>query len=112
MLNVDRSISPVAGDYRDSERVLGEAGVPFTVRRNGLYLERYTDHLCQYLEAGEITGAAGNGRISAASRQDYAAAAAAAILRTREGTGPTSSAARLSPCPNSRGLLARSQERK
>ena len=33
-----------------------------------------TDHLSQYLEVGEIIGAAGNGRISAASRQDYAAA--------------------------------------
>ena len=48
--------------------------MPFTLLRNGLYMERYTDHLSQYLEVGEIIGAAGNGRISAASRQDYAAA--------------------------------------
>src|SRR5215469_2700769 len=85
MLNADRTTSPVAGDYQDSERVLREAGVPFTLLRNGLYMERYTDHLSEYLEAGEIMGAAGNGRISAASRQEYAAAAAAAILQDEKG---------------------------
>ena len=74
MLNADRTTGPVADDYRDSERALSEAGVPFTLLRNGLYMERCTDHLSQYLEVGEIIGAAGNGRISAASRQDYAAA--------------------------------------
>ena len=68
--------------------------MPFTLLRNGLYTERYTDHLREYLEDGEIMGAAGNGGISAASRQDYAAAAAAAILqderanRTYELGGP------------------------
>ena len=74
MLNADRTTGPVADDYRDSERALSEAGVPFTLLRNGLYMERCTDHLSQYLEIGEIMGTAGNGRISAASRQDNAAA--------------------------------------
>ena len=59
--------------------------MPFTLLRNGLYTERYTDHLREYLEDGEIMGAAGNGGISAASRQDYAAAAAAAILQDERG---------------------------
>ena len=85
MLNADRTTSPVAGDYRDSERALREAGVPFTVLRNGLYMERYTGRLSEYLQAGELMGAAGNGRISAASRQDYAAAAAVALLRDESG---------------------------
>jgi NAD(P)H dehydrogenase (quinone) len=85
MLNADRTTSPVADDYRDSERVLREAGVPFTALRNGLYMERYTDRLSECLQAGEIVGAAGNGRISAASRRDYAAAAAAAVLRDERG---------------------------
>ena len=31
MLNADRTTSPVADDYRHTERALGEAGVPFTV---------------------------------------------------------------------------------
>lgn len=76
MLNAGDSTSPLAGEHRDSERVLVEAGVPFTVLRNGYYTEGYTGQIGEYLEAGEIVGAAGNGRISAAPRQDYAAAAA------------------------------------
>jgi len=59
--------------------------VPFIVLRNGWYTENYTDRLAQYLEAGEIVGAAGHGRISAASRQDYAAAAVAALLQNVDG---------------------------
>jgi NAD(P)H dehydrogenase (quinone) len=88
MLNADRVTSLVAGDYRESERALAEGGVPFTVLRNGLYLERYTDRLSEYLQAGEIMGATGDGRISAAPRRDYATAAAAA-LREDEATSRT-----------------------
>ena len=75
------STSPLAGEHRDSERVLGEAGVPFTVLRNGCYTEGYTGQIGEYLEAGEIVGAAGHGRISAAPRRDYAGGAAAATSR-------------------------------
>src|SRR5437879_4938086 len=44
-----------------------------------------TDHLREYLTSGEILGAAGKGRISAATRQDFASAAAAALLRDEGG---------------------------
>ncbi len=80
MLNADDTTSPLAGEHQDTERTLREAGVPFTLLRNGWYTENYTDQIGQYLEAGEILGAAGHGRISAATRQDYAAAAATALL--------------------------------
>jgi NAD(P)H dehydrogenase (quinone) len=59
--------------------------VPFTLLRNGWYTENYTNQLGQYLERGEILGAAGSGRISAATRQDCAAVAAAALLQNEEG---------------------------
>jgi len=85
MLNADHTSNPLVGEHLDSELAIREADVPFTMLRNGLYLERYTDHLSEYLQAGEIVGAAGNGRISAASRQDYAAAAAAALLHDEGG---------------------------
>ena len=94
MLNADDTTSPLAGEHQDTERALGEADVPFTLLRNGWYTENYTDQAAQYREAGEIVGAAGQGRISAASRQDYAAAAAVALLddeggnRTYELGGP------------------------
>jgi NAD(P)H dehydrogenase (quinone) len=94
MLNADDSTSPLAGEHRESERALREADMPFTLLGNGYYTEVYTDPIGQYLQKGEIVGAAGRGRISAASRRDYAAAAAAALLhdaggnRTYELGGP------------------------
>jgi NAD(P)H dehydrogenase (quinone) len=85
MLNADHSTNPLAGEHRDTEHALRAAGMPFTLLRNGRYTENYTDQLPDYLQAGEILGAAGNGRISAATRQDYAAAAVAALLQEEDG---------------------------
>jgi NAD(P)H dehydrogenase (quinone) len=85
ILNADDTTNPLAGEHQGSERALREAGVPFTLMRNGWYTENYTDQLGQYLERGEILGAAGSGRISAATRKDYAAAAVAALLEDEEG---------------------------
>lgn len=85
MLNADHSTSPLAGEHRETERVLREAGVPHTVLRNGYYAEGYTDHLGEYLATGEIIGAAGHGRMSTATRQDYATAAAAALFSDEDG---------------------------
>jgi NAD(P)H dehydrogenase (quinone) len=81
ILNADDTTNPLAGEHQDTERALRASGVSFTVLRNGWYTENYTDQLDQYLERGEIVGAAGSGRISAATRRDYAAAAAAALLQ-------------------------------
>jgi NAD(P)H dehydrogenase (quinone) len=69
----------LAPEHRATEDVLRASGVPFTVLRNGWYTENYTERLEQYLAAGEIAGAAGEGRIAAATRQDYAEAAVAAL---------------------------------
>ena len=84
ILNADNTTNPLAGDHQDTERALREADVPFILMRNGWYTENYTDQIGQYLERGEIPGATAGGRISAASRQDYAAAAAAALLQDEE----------------------------
>lgn len=81
MLNADDTTSPLAGEHQDTERVLREAGVPFILLRNGWYMENSTGQLGQYLAGGEISGAAGTGRVSAASRRDLAAAAAAALTQ-------------------------------
>lgn len=81
MLHADHSTNPLAAEHLDTEQVLESSSVPFTLLRNGWYTENYIGQLAQYLERGEILGAAGTGRISAATRQDYAAAAAAALLQ-------------------------------
>src|SRR5690606_21903957 len=49
------------------------------------YLENYTAQISSYLEQGSIVGSAGDGCVSAATREDLARAAAAAMLREGEG---------------------------
>lgn len=85
ILNADDTTNPLAGEHQDTEQTLRAAGVPFTLLRNGWYTENYVDQIGPYLERGEILGAAGTGRISAATRKDYAAAAAAALLQDKGG---------------------------
>jgi NAD(P)H dehydrogenase (quinone) len=85
ILNADDTTNPLAGEHQDTERALRASGRGFTLLRNGWYTENYTDQLDQYLQGGEVLGAAGRGRISAATRQDYATAAAAAMLRDDDG---------------------------
>lgn len=81
MLDAEDSANPMPGDHQDTERLLREAEVPFALLRNGWYTENYTAQFDGYLEAGEIVGAAGRGRISAASRADFASAAAQALIQ-------------------------------
>ncbi|WP_298462212.1 NAD(P)H-binding protein [uncultured Cellulomonas sp.] len=85
ILRADTTENPLAPDHRATEEVLRSSGLPFTVLRNGWYTENYTDQLPRYLEQGEIVGAAGSGRVSAAPRADYAEAAAAALVGDADG---------------------------
>ncbi len=85
ILNADHTTNPLAGEHQDSERAIRRAGVPFILLRNSWYTENYTDQMGQYLKSGKILGAAGDGKISAASRQDYATAAAVALLQDEGG---------------------------
>lgn len=84
-LNADDTTSPLAGEHQGTEQVLRSAGVPFTLLRNGWYTENYTDQLDQYLQQGAILGAAADGKVSGAPREDYAVAAAAALLNDDQG---------------------------
>jgi len=77
--------NPLAPDHRGTEEVLRGSGVPATILRNSWYAENYTERLAQYLETGEILGAAGSGRVSGALRADFAVAAAAALLADDQG---------------------------
>ncbi|WP_030898883.1 SDR family oxidoreductase [Streptomyces sp. NRRL F-5126] len=78
MLRADTSSTALADTHRETEEYLRER-VPSVMLRNGWYLENYTAQLPQVLSGGAIVGAAGEGRISAATRADYADAAAAVL---------------------------------
>jgi NAD(P)H dehydrogenase (quinone) len=66
-------------DHRLTEEAIEASGVPATILRNGWYFENYTAQLGTYLQHGAILGSAGDARISAAARADFAAAAAAVL---------------------------------
>ncbi|MFJ4918345.1 SDR family oxidoreductase [Streptomyces sp. NPDC088725] len=84
--NIDSATMKLADEHRETEQYLSTAGVPFVLLRNGWYLENYTDQLATYLQYGAVTGSAGEGRVSAATRADFADAAAA-VLTTEGHTG-------------------------
>ncbi|CAL9517542.1 Quinone oxidoreductase 2 [Streptomyces sp. enrichment culture] len=69
----------LADDHRGTERALLGSGVPYVLLRNGWYHENYTENLAPVLEHGAVVAAAGEGRVSSASRADYAAAAVAVL---------------------------------
>lgn len=70
-------------DHRETEKILRESGVPFTVLRNGWYVENYTDNVAALLPFGAMPGSAGDGKVSVAPRSDYAEAAA--VVLTTDG---------------------------
>ncbi len=79
VLHADETELVLAPEHAATEDVLQGSGLPFAVARNGWYTENYTARLDEYLGSGEIVGAAGDGRISAATRADYAEAAASLL---------------------------------
>ena len=70
----------LAAEHEATESALQESGLPFALLRNGWYLENYTDQLDTYVQHGAVLGSAGEGRVSAAARADYAHAAASVLL--------------------------------
>lgn len=76
----DQADMLLAADHLATEHLLQESGVPFVLLRNSWYLENYTAQLATYVQHGAVMGSAGDGKVSAASRADYAQAAASVLL--------------------------------
>ncbi len=79
ILHADTSPLGLAVEHRATEAALRASGVPHVLLRNGWYSENYLGSIPVVLEHGALPGSAGQGRISAAARADYAAAAAAVL---------------------------------
>jgi NAD(P)H dehydrogenase (quinone) len=75
ILDASRSGIGLAKEHLVTEKMLEESGLPHVILRNGWYLENYTENLAPALQHGVILGTAGKGRVSAAARADFAAAA-------------------------------------
>jgi NAD(P)H dehydrogenase (quinone) len=79
IVRADTSPLRLAEEHRATEKALADSGLPHVLLRNSWYIENYTAQVPQHLEHGVVLGAAGQGRVSAATRADYAEAAAVVI---------------------------------
>ena len=83
LLRADSSPLSLAGEHAETEAMLAASGLDFTVLRNGWYTENYVAGAPAAVANGRLAGSAGEGRISSATRADYAEAAVAVL--TSEG---------------------------
>lgn len=79
VLHADRSTLGLAAEHRETEAAIRASGLNYTMLRNGWYTENFTLAIPAALAHGAFIGAAGEGRIASAARDDYAAAAAAVL---------------------------------
>ena len=78
---------PLAPEHIATERLIADSGIPAVVLRNNWYLENYDQQIAQAAETGTLTGSSGSGRIAAATRADYAAAAVAVLTAASPAPG-------------------------
>ncbi len=74
LLNADSTSVALADEHVPTERMIVDSGLSYTILRNGWYTENYTENLDGPIAQGAFYGAAQDGRISAATRADFAAA--------------------------------------
>lgn len=79
LANVERSSLALAPEHLATERAIAESGLPATILRNDWYAENYVANLDQAEATGVLLSATHGGRVSAAARADYAAAAAVVL---------------------------------
>jgi NAD(P)H dehydrogenase (quinone) len=79
LLHADQSPLGLHAEHVETEKMLAESGIAYTLLRNGWYTENYLASAPPALEHGVFIGAAGDGKIASATRADYAAAAARVI---------------------------------
>ena len=75
LLHADRSPPGLAAEHRQTETALKASGLAYALLRNGWYTENYAASIPSALKFNAFTGAAAEGRIASATRQDYAEAA-------------------------------------
>jgi NAD(P)H dehydrogenase (quinone) len=86
ILGATTTSNPLAGEHVATEQALAASSIPFTLLRNSWYIENYTGQVGQYTASGAILGATENAILSAATRADYAAAAAVALIAANAGS--------------------------
>lgn len=76
LLRADVSSLNLAKEHVPTEADIKVSGLPYVILRNGWYTENYLGSVAAAVKSGTYFGCAGEGRISSATRADYAEAAA------------------------------------
>ncbi|WP_024659035.1 SDR family oxidoreductase [Pseudomonas syringae USA007] len=87
VLHAEASALGLAKEHVETEAYLRASGLPFALLRNGWYTENYTAGVPGALAHGAVMGSADEGRISSASRLDYAEAAAVLLTSSEDQSG-------------------------
>jgi len=77
--NAGTTTMQLAAEHQATEAALRASGLTYVLLRNSWYVENYTAQIPAILQRGSLAGSAGDGRVSAATRADFAAAAAAVL---------------------------------
>jgi NAD(P)H dehydrogenase (quinone) len=83
LLHADTTSLSLGKDHIETENLLKSSGIQFTILRNGWYTENYTSSIPGAVAGGAFLGSAKDGKISSATREDYADAIVAVL--TNEG---------------------------
>lgn len=79
ILHADTNPLALAVEHRATEAALRASGLAHALLRNGWYTENFTESAAPAVEHGALLGSGGKGRISTATRADYAEAAATVL---------------------------------
>ncbi|ANK72986.1 MULTISPECIES: SDR family oxidoreductase [Ensifer] len=79
MPSPETSVIPFAPDHLGTENAIKATGIPYTILRNGWYMENLFMALPHALETGQWYSSSGEGRLAHIARGDAAKAAAAAL---------------------------------
>ncbi|GAA1610744.1 SDR family oxidoreductase [Actinoplanes couchii] len=85
ILRADTSPLGLAPEHLATEQLIAASGIPSALLRNGWYVENYAGSFGPAIAQGTLYGAAGEGRIAAATRADFAEAAAAVLISGETG---------------------------
>jgi len=84
ILHAGKTSNPIAPDHEATEAYLKTSGLKYSLLRHGWYTENYTRTVETAEQSGVILTGAGDGKVSSASRADYAAADVAILLGNAE----------------------------
>lgn len=87
VLRAGETTLAIAAEHKATEAVLREVGVPFVLLRHGWYCENYLFRVQAAVASGRLPHHAGEGRISAAPRADFAETAVAVLTAAEPQAG-------------------------